>query len=99
MPRDGLRLLLAELQRDLERGARLAGDQPRSRLDVAFFVHDAGYLDKLLARRHGNRRLASRVSVTHTRKHICNGVGQWSFVSFSFGSLMNHIGSVRDKRP
>ena len=50
------------------RGASLAGDR-----DVR------GDLDEFLARRHGNRRLADRMSVTHTRKHICDGVGHAHF--------------------
>ena len=66
-------LLLTVLEGD---GQNVAG---LSRLDfeavdVALFLHDAGDFDKLLAGRHGNRLLASRVSVTHTRKHICNRI-------------------------
>lgn len=74
---------------DLERSARLALDDVVA-LNIALFLHDAGYLDKFLAGRHGHRRLAGRVSVTHARKHICNGVGHghsdfllWSVMSLS----------------
>src|SRR5699024_6692864 len=44
---NGLGLLVAVLEHDLEGGARLALDDIVT-LDVALFLHDAGYLDKLL---------------------------------------------------
>src|SRR5699024_6381842 len=56
---DGLGLLVAVLERDLEGGAGLAVDDVVA-LDVALLLHDAGDLDELLARRHGDFLLAGR---------------------------------------
>ena len=66
-------LLLTVLEGDGQNVAGLSGLDFEA-VDVALFLHDAGDFDKLLAGRHGNRLLASRVSVTHTRKHICNRI-------------------------
>ena len=73
MPRIVLSLLLTVLEGDGQNVAGLSGLDFEA-VDVALFLHDAGDFDKLLAGRHGDRRLASRVSVTHTRKHICDRV-------------------------